>query len=95
MAMLANVCFIQNNQGFISLSTEQVLTDLKLLNGGKLNYAALILLGKKGIIEQTLPQSKIVWESFATRYLEQNPDFSEAAVMKGIKRLLKDYPPKK
>lgn len=52
----------QNNQGFLSLTTEQVLTDLKLLNGGKLNYAALILLGKKGIIEQTLPQSKIVWE---------------------------------
>ena len=40
-------------------------------------------------------ESKIVWETFATRYLEQNPDFSEAAVMKGIKRLLKDYPPKK
>ncbi len=39
--------------------------------------------------------SKIVWESFATRYLDQNPDFSEEKVMKGVKRLLKDYPPKK
>ena len=40
-------------------------------------------------------ESKIVWESFATRYMDQNPDFSEEKVMKGIKRLLKDYPPKK
>jgi len=52
----------QNNQGFLSLTTEQVLTDLKLLNSGKLNYAALILLGKKSIIEQKLPQSKTLWE---------------------------------
>ncbi len=40
-------------------------------------------------------ESKIVWESFATRYLDQNPDFSEEKVGKGIKRLLKHYPPKK
>lgn len=52
----------QNNQGFLTLNTEQILTDLKLLDSGNLNYAALILLGKKGIIEQTLPQSKIIWE---------------------------------
>lgn len=52
----------QNNLSFLLLSTEQMLTDLKLLGHGKLNYAALILLGKKGIIDQKLPQSKTIWE---------------------------------
>ncbi|CAN5787846.1 hypothetical protein BH24BAC1_BH24BAC1_36220 [soil metagenome] len=52
----------QSNPGFLQVSTEQVLTDLKLLENGRLNYAALILLGKKGIINQKLPQSKTIWE---------------------------------
>lgn len=52
----------QKNQGFVQLSIEQVLTDLKLAESGKLNYAALILLGKKEIIQQKLPQSKTIWE---------------------------------
>ena len=52
----------QKNPGFMQLSTEQVLTDLKLSESGKLNYAALILLGKKEIIQQKLPQSKTIWE---------------------------------
>lgn len=52
----------QKNPGFLQLSTEQVLTDLKLLENGKLNYAALILLGKKEIIQNKLPQSKTIWE---------------------------------
>lgn len=52
----------QKNQSFLQLSLEQVLTDLKLLENGKLNFAALILLGKKSVIEIHLPQSKIVWE---------------------------------
>ncbi len=52
----------QKNPGFLQLSTEQVLSDLKLLDAGKLNYAALILLGKKEIISQNLPQSRTIWE---------------------------------
>lgn len=52
----------QNNPGFLQLSTEQVLSDLKLLENEKLNYAALILLGKKEIIKEKLPQSKTIWE---------------------------------
>lgn len=52
----------QNNPQFLSLSKEQLLTDLKLLVENKLNFAALILLGKKEIIQQKLPQSKIIWE---------------------------------
>ncbi|CAM4173794.1 ATP-dependent DNA helicase RecG [Pedobacter westerhofensis] len=53
----------QNNPGFLQLSNEQVLTDLKLLvDGNKINYAGLILLGKKETIERKLPQSKTIWE---------------------------------
>lgn len=52
----------QNNPQFLSLSKEQLLTDLKLLVGKNLNIAALILLGKKEAIQKNLPQSKIIWE---------------------------------
>jgi ATP-dependent DNA helicase RecG len=52
----------QKNPGFLQLSTEQVLTDLKLLENGKLNYAALVLLAKKEVIHAKLPQSKTIWE---------------------------------
>ena len=52
----------QKNPGFLQLSTEQVLTDLKLLDNGKLNYATLILLAKKEVIHAKLPQSKTIWE---------------------------------
>lgn len=52
----------QKNPGFLQLSTEQVLTDLKLLDNGKLTYAALILLAKKEVIHANLPQSKTIWE---------------------------------
>jgi ATP-dependent DNA helicase RecG len=52
----------QNNSHFLSLSKEQLLTDLKLSAGKNLNFAALILLGKREIIQQKLPQSKIIWE---------------------------------
>lgn len=52
----------QKNRGFLQLSTEQVLTDLKLLDNGKLTYASLILLAKKDVIHAKLPQSKTIWE---------------------------------
>ncbi|MDD3323004.1 MAG: ATP-binding protein [Paludibacter sp.] len=52
----------QNNPAFKELSTIQVLTDLRLLVDGKLNYASLILLGKRELIQQKLPQCKIIWE---------------------------------
>jgi len=44
------------------LTFSQILSDFKLYEGGKLNYAALILLRKKDKIYQFLPQSKIIWE---------------------------------
>ncbi|MBK7697141.1 MAG: AAA family ATPase [Saprospiraceae bacterium] len=52
----------QKNPGFLQLSTEQVLTDLKLLENGKFNYAALVLLARKEVIHAKLPQSKTIWE---------------------------------
>lgn len=52
----------QRNPAFAQLSTEQVLTDLKLFDNGKLSYAALILLAKAEVIHAKLPQSKAIWE---------------------------------
>ena len=52
----------QNNFMFTELSDEQVLSDLKLLQQGRLNYAALILLGKRDVIARLLPQCRIIWE---------------------------------
>jgi hypothetical protein len=40
-------------------------------------------------------RSQIVWESVAVSYMELNPDFSERNIRKGIKAVLKGYPPKK
>lgn len=52
----------QRNPSFKNLPTEQILSDLNLLHNGKLNYAALLLLGKKEIIDRLLPQAKVIWE---------------------------------
>lgn len=52
----------QMNLEFQTLSTPQVLSDLKLLVQGRLNFAALILLGKKEKIEELLPNAKVTWE---------------------------------
>ncbi|MGN6616463.1 MAG: RNA-binding domain-containing protein [Ilyomonas sp.] len=65
----------QKNGSFLSLSTNQVLKDLKLFDK-KLNYAALILLGKKEVIERRLPQAKVVWE-FRFTEAQINTDFRE------------------
>ena len=46
----------------LSTTTEQVLSDLKLSKNNKLNYAALILLGKEDKIREYLPQARTVIE---------------------------------
>ena len=48
----------QNNPQFLSLSKEQLLTDLKLLVENKLNFAALILLGKKRLSNKNYLKAK-------------------------------------
>ena len=50
------------NPGFESVSDEQALSDLDLLEDGKLNYAALVLLGKTKAIRKYLPQNNVVIE---------------------------------
>lgn len=52
----------QENPTFQNYPDEQVLSDLDLLKDGKLNYAALILLGKPEAIRKYLPQNNIVVE---------------------------------
>lgn len=50
------------NASFATMPDEQVLSDLGLLNNGKLNYAALLLLGKGEVIKRLLPQNNVVIE---------------------------------
>ncbi len=61
-AMKTQYAVKQENHSFQNLPDKQVLTDLDLLKSGKLNYAALILLGKSEAIRQYLPQNNIVVE---------------------------------
>lgn len=50
------------NSGFESVSDVQALSDLDLLVDGKLNYAALVLLGKSKAIRKYMPQNNVVIE---------------------------------
>lgn len=49
----------QDNSQFISLSDKQALSDLDLLRGSSITFAALILVGKAEAIKKFLPQSVI------------------------------------
>lgn len=40
-------------------------------------------------------QSKLVWESVAVSYMDTNPDLSEKNIRKGIRSVMKKFPPKK
>jgi ATP-dependent DNA helicase RecG len=52
----------QDNSQFLTLATEQALSDLGLVEGSKVTYAALILVGKREAIQRFLPQSAIFLE---------------------------------
>lgn len=52
----------QNNPNFKTLSNQQLLSDLELSRSGKLTNAALILLAKKEVINEKLPQAAIMLE---------------------------------
>ncbi len=52
----------QNNPRFKTLSDEQILSDLELLKNGKLTNAALILLGRKEVLREKLPQAAVMLE---------------------------------
>lgn len=72
-----------NNPLFATMPDEQVLWDLGLMLSGKLNYAALVLLGKKDVIKRLLPQNHVVIEwrkdpasiQYDDRYEVQEPLF--------------------
>jgi ATP-dependent DNA helicase RecG len=49
----------QNNPRFLTLSNYQALSDLGLIKGSKVTYAALVLVGKEQVIKSLLPQSCI------------------------------------
>jgi ATP-dependent DNA helicase RecG len=49
----------QNNPRFLTLSNFQALSDLGLIKGNKVTYAALVLVGKELTIKSKLPQSAI------------------------------------
>jgi ATP-dependent DNA helicase RecG len=49
----------QSNPHFLTLSNSQALSDLGLVKGGMVTYAALILVGKENVIKLKLPQSAI------------------------------------
>lgn len=40
-------------------------------------------------------ESRVVWKSFASRYMETNPDLSEKNISKGIHLILKKFPTRK
>jgi ATP-dependent DNA helicase RecG len=61
------------NPGFEVIPDEQALKDLDLLVDGKLNYAALVLLGKSKAIRKYMPQNNVVikhiWSSCLIGFL--------------------------
>lgn len=52
----------QKNLDFLTLSDEQVLSDLNLIGGRKVTYAALILVGKEEKLREYLPQASVILE---------------------------------
>ena len=65
------------NLNIMHLPLPQLLSDLRLATpGGKLTYAALILLGQEEIIYRELPQASILWE-FRYTVSQTSYDFRE------------------
>ncbi len=61
----------QKNPTFTSLSNYQALNDLKLMNGHKVTNAAVLLVGKREIIERHFPQAKVQLEFRVTEGQER------------------------
>lgn len=52
----------QKNPSFRTLSTQQALSDLKLIQRNKLTNAAVLLLAKEDVIDRIFPQAKVLLE---------------------------------
>lgn len=73
----------QHNPRFLTLSNQQALSDVGLINSGKVSNAAIILVGKSEAIRRFIPQATINLEyrnsigqiTFDNRYQFQEPYF--------------------
>lgn len=52
----------QNNPTFMSVSDEQALSDLRLISGGMVTNAAVLLVGKETSLNRIFPQAKVMLE---------------------------------
>ena len=52
----------QNNPTFVSLPNIQALRDIKLIVDNKITNAAVLLVGKEGVINRIFPQAKVMLE---------------------------------
>lgn len=52
----------QQNPSFTSLNDQQALSDLKLIQDGKVTNAAVLLVGKEELIDRVFPQAKVKLE---------------------------------
>lgn len=52
----------QNNALFLTLPMEQVLSDLQLVENGKVTNAAVLLLGKEEVVRARIPQAAVILE---------------------------------
>lgn len=59
----------QQNPDFLTLSDEQVLSDLNLVKKGEVTYAALILVGQEKTLKEYLPQASVILEFRKTESL--------------------------
>ena len=59
----------QQNPDFLTLSDEQVLSDLNLVKKGEVTYAALILVGQEKVLKEYLPQASVILEFRKTESL--------------------------
>ncbi len=59
------------NTDILTIAVEQLLSDSEFLIDGKLNYAAIILLGKKESLGKLLPNSEIIFEYRSSEALIQ------------------------
>ena len=59
----------QQNPDFLTLSDEQVLSDLDLVKKGEVTYAALILVGQEKVLKEYLPQASVILEFRKTESL--------------------------
>jgi ATP-dependent DNA helicase RecG len=79
----------QKNPRFLQLSDERMLTDLGLMSEKKLTNAALMLLARKEVLRDRLPQAQVIWEFRSTDHQihHDNREAVSSPVMLGINEI--------